>query len=415
MKVKNVISTSRVGVEVLTFGNFDIMFNGKSVFKSAGRKYKNLELLKYFITNRNKKIVPENIIDYFWSDKEYGDPKNALSTQIHRLKKSLIELNLMKPPGGMDAPYYFELNFVNGFYVFSIGENCTIDVELYKEKTLLADSMKTTDPEEAIKNYKDVIDIYKGQYMEENVYSEWAVTARNRYHRTYIQSVLQLMELLKYYGRYSEIVEIFEDIVSIEPYEEGFHIYFLEALIELGEFRYALSHYNYLATKMYKDIGVRPSSALKKIHRKILCEVDSNEEVDAFFIDKKLTDEELLEGSIFCEVDFFKFAYSLEKRKSTRYGKNSVLMIITLRGADSVTKPQLEKAMEVLRDVLWLSLRKSDLVTRWNQNQILILLLNIEEKDIKIINRRIEQKFIASVDKYMYELSITYRNVTTEV
>ncbi len=395
-----------------TFGDFDITIDGRSVFKKGGRKYKNLELLKYFITNRNRRIVPEHIIEQFWSDKDYEDPKNALSTQIHRLKKSLTELGLIRP--GEEAEDYVELQFVNGFYIFSTGRYCTVDADEFKEKSHLADSLRKENPEKAVEIYREVVELYKGLYMEENVYSEWAINIRNKYHRMYVQNAIKLLELLMGLEMYNDIVDLFEDIAIIEPYEESLHTYFLEALIALKEYRYALSHYNYITTKMYKDVGVRPSTGLKNLYRRLLMETDENEEVDPFFIDKKLTEEELLEGSIFCETDYFKFAYNLERKKSLRYGKNAILLIVTVIKDESVPQAQLEKIIEILRDILWLSLRKSDLITRWNNTQILILLMNIKEQHLKIITRRVEQKFQESVDSNAFKISLTSKYVSSD-
>lgn len=401
---------TRKCIEILTFGDFDIRLNDKSVFNQSGRKHKNLELLKFFITNRNKKLVPENIIDFFWSDKDYEDPKNALSTQIHRLKKTLQNLALLNSDKNSEDG--FELRFINGFYLFSTGQDCVVDADNFKEKVAKADSLQKIDPDEAIIIYKEILNIYKGQYLEDNLYSEWAINVRNKYHRMFVQSAIKLLELLKNKNCYEEIVILFEEISLIDPYEESFHLYLMEALLEMKEYRYALSHYNYLSTKMYKDIGVRPSSSIVEIYRKILRETDENEELDAYFIDKKLIEGEIVEGSLICEKDHFKFIYNLEKRRSCRYGKNSVLMICTLIKTDLSSQNQMEKAMKTLINLLWLSLRKSDLVCRWNHNQVLIFLNNVtKEHQLRVVSRRINRKFKESVDQKLFKINLSNREM----
>ncbi|UMZ74817.1 hypothetical protein [Natranaerofaba carboxydovora] len=134
-------------------------------------------------------------------------------------------------------------------------------------------------------------------------------------------------------------------------------------------------------------------------------------EVDSFLIDKILTDHELLEGPIFCEVDYFKFVYNLEKRISYRYNRNSIIMIITMRRKSQISYEQIESAAKNLKDILWHALRKSDLVTIWNENQIIVLLINIEEKHFKTVTKRIEQKFTDSNDNELFDIDITHRNI----
>jgi two-component SAPR family response regulator len=53
-------------IEVVTLGGFDIKVDGESVLKKSKRTYKNLELLKYLITFREKKLVPEKIVESLW-------------------------------------------------------------------------------------------------------------------------------------------------------------------------------------------------------------------------------------------------------------------------------------------------------------------------------------------------------------
>jgi two-component SAPR family response regulator len=57
-------------IEVFTFGDFDIKINKKSVLEKSIRANKNLELFKYFITYKNKKLAPGTIVEDLWRDDE---------------------------------------------------------------------------------------------------------------------------------------------------------------------------------------------------------------------------------------------------------------------------------------------------------------------------------------------------------
>jgi hypothetical protein len=47
-----------MAIEITTFGEFDIKRAGRSILPKSSRANKNLELLKYFITHRHKRLVP---------------------------------------------------------------------------------------------------------------------------------------------------------------------------------------------------------------------------------------------------------------------------------------------------------------------------------------------------------------------
>ena len=72
---------------ICTLGEFDIKADGQSVLRDSSRMYKIYRLFEYFLTFRNKKLLPETIIDNLLSESESDDPKNMLRTQIFRLRK----------------------------------------------------------------------------------------------------------------------------------------------------------------------------------------------------------------------------------------------------------------------------------------------------------------------------------------
>ena len=99
-------------VNIKTFGCFDVIYDGQSLIKNRSRKYRLYKLLQYFITYRNRGLLPENIIDNLFIDSESSDPKSVLRMQIFRLRD--IIKNII--PDDVDEKDYFSLNFTNGHY-----------------------------------------------------------------------------------------------------------------------------------------------------------------------------------------------------------------------------------------------------------------------------------------------------------
>ncbi len=397
-------------IEVFTFGDFDIKINKKSVLEKSSRANKNLELLKYFIACKNKKLVPEKIVEDLWRSDEVIDPKNALRTQIFRLKKNMKKMGLMKSDNHQGG---FELFFLNGFYIFDSGPNCIIDMDIFEEKIRYADSIKNTDSKQAIQKYTEALRLYRGQYLIENPYSEWIYPIRNRYHRLFIQAVLNLMELLQAQKRYSEIVEMYETTVINEPYEEGIHIYFLEALIELKQLKNALSHYNYITGRMYREFSVEPTPALRNVYRRITADRDGNRITDLLFLGRNLSEDDKMEGALYCELDYFRAIYNLEKRKSLRSENTKFLGLVSIiMNEANISKQDREQAVENLKLLLINSLRKGDVFCRWNPFQMLLLLTNLTEANLLLIEKRIQKRFKNAVDPKKFTIKIDFQPIT---
>lgn len=398
-----------MAIEVLTLGDFDIRINKKSVLRKSSRASKNLELLKYFITYKNKKLVTETIVEALWKEEEIVDPKNVLRTQIFRLKRNMKKMGLDNDIIQNGA----YLSFENGFYILHTGSNFIIDIDIFEEKIKFADSIKDTEINKAIQKYSEALELYRGQYLAENPYSEWVYPIRIRYHRLFVQAVLNLMELLKTEKRYREITQIYEKASIYEPYEEGLHIFFLEALIELKQFNNALSHYNYITDRMYREFSLEPTPALKKIYKKITADHD-NKIADLVFLGRNLSEDDKMEGALYCDLDCFRSIFNFERRKSLRTECSKFLGLISVVGTKSnISKQEREQAVARLEQLLFNSLRKGDVFCRWNPSQILLLLSNLSEANLPLIEKRIENRFNKAVDAKKFVIKIDFQPITT--
>ena len=286
-------------------------------------------------------------------------------------------------------------------------------MDIFEKKVKEADALRDVDSKQAIQKYREAIDLYRGKYLAENPYSEWSYTIRNRYHRLYIQTVLNLMGLLKSKKLYLDIVEIYEKAVITAPFEESIHIYYLEALIELKQFKNALSHYNYFTGKIYREFAVSPSPALQKIYRMITSEQEGRRVADVLFLGQDLSEYDNMEGALYCESDYFRTIYNLERRKSLRSGNTDFLGLISIiKNQPDISKFESEQAIDNLIDVLLNSLRKGDVFCKWNQYQMLVLLTDVIEANLQLIEKRIQKRFRDLEPPTKFKMKIDFQPVT---
>lgn len=360
-----------------TLGEFDITTNGQSILQESSRTYRLYKLFEYFLTFRNKKLLPEAIIDNLLSDSESDDPKNMLRTQIFRLRK-IIKSFL---PSDMDESKYMTINFINGYYFLEIGENTVIDVDEFESTIKQADSEREYNIEAAAVLYQKALKLYKGLYLSDNSYEVWLVPTRNYYQRLYLKTLYKLIDILKENNENEKIITLCEESLLIEPYEENIHINLMEAMLAQGLQKNALNHYEYSLSLMKKELDTKPSSRfteiLGKIHNYSVREVHAD--IDS--LERDLEDRNLF-GAMQCNIESFKFLFNLQKRKSFRNDEDDYLCIINVNWNQDRNPRELS---ELLRN----SLRKGDVFTFWNQNQILVMLHNARGEGIKKVENRI--------------------------
>lgn len=385
---------------IYTLGQFLVRRGDEVLSTENKRSYRIWELGKYFLTHRKKSLYSEMILEDLWPDRDYSDSKQALRTQIFRLRSILDDKETA------DEQSY--IRFSNGSYCWNGDLPYWLDVEqfelLYQEAVHLAPH----NPETAIQKYQEAARLYRGDYLPDTAYAEWAIPPRSYYNRLYLQLILNLTQLLYEAERHDEIIEILENAFLIEFFEEEFHFRYLRALIAVGRSRQAQAHYEYTASILYREMGVEMSDSMRDLYRKILYQ---NNAVNC---DLRLVQENLAEGNakgaFLCTTDVFKHLYNLEARRSERNGQSIYLGMITLT-ANNNDPVQMKSQMTCLQETLINSLRLGDVVTRWNESQYLILLPEITLENAEMVMRRITFNFKRFSNNEQIQCSTTVKPV----
>ena len=395
---------------ISTLGEFDIKLDGQSILKDSSRMYRIYKLFEFFLTFRNKKLLPETIIDNLLSDSESDDPKNMLRTQIFRLRKII---NSLIPEGELPESY-LNLNFTNGYYCLEIGENTIVDIDIFESLIQKGDKEREYDINSAIDNYQNAIDLYKGLYLSDNAYEVWLVPTRNYYQRLFLKTLYKFIELLKKNEENERIVALCEETLLIEPFEENIHIELMEALLKIGQNKSAMQHYEYALNMLEKELDAKPSQRLTNLIKKINSNSSQKNDLDINAIKKNL-DEGSPVGAMYCSIDYFKFLFNIQKRKCLRKNENDYLGIITInRDANNYYDSEMKKNISDVFSVLEKSLRKGDVFTSWNENQILVMLHDVKENGIEVI----KEKLIGNLRNYTRinksEIRIIFQPISIE-
>ncbi|MBS3947542.1 MAG: winged helix-turn-helix domain-containing protein [Dethiobacter sp.] len=182
-------------LKVFTLGQF-VVENGEThLSESGGRSRKVWELFKYLLVHNDRVLLPEVIAEQLWPDQNYADAKSAVRTLIHRLRGLL--------GNGVDL-----IKFVQGGYTLNRHQDLWLDIAVFEGCCREArQAAKQGQARMAEDLYRQGLALYKGDLLPECAYSDWLIPLRNHYHRLYLQSVLELTELLRQTQSYGEIVE----------------------------------------------------------------------------------------------------------------------------------------------------------------------------------------------------------------
>ncbi len=398
-------------VYVSTLGCFDIVYRGRSIFEDTSRSYKSWELFKYLLTYKEKMLIPEHIAESLWPDNVYTDPKNAISTQIFRLRRLLDANRLLDNTKGK----YFTIESKNGCYVLNVGHGCIVDSYELERLYAYANTLDYTFSSELYRTYREIVDIYKGIYLPDLLYDEWVIPMRSRYHRLFLNSLTELLYIMKDREEYDEILFVCEDAFVIEPLEEKFHLFYMDALVQCGREQDAIRHYGYVTSKIYRELRINPSHEMRKFYSD-LKKGDKPKLVgkDLSIIVERLNETREEVGATLCDVESFKVLFNIEKRRAPRTTKKVFIGMITIVPSDRV-RYDMEakiKASEELKATIETYLRKGDVYTMVNREQFLIMLPNMESDNVELIIDRISWRYKENSSAKDFDLEFKFQPIT---
>jgi two-component SAPR family response regulator len=381
------ISAIKQQINIHTLGKFFIRRGDSVLSENSSRSRRMWEVFKYLLSNRDKSFFPEEILDNIWPEKDYSDPNTVMRAQMFRLRQALNNDNT-------DANLASNIVFSRGCYRWENKIECWVDVDDFAELADRASKESKTNPEQAIEYYNSALNLYKGEYLPESAFSEWVIPVRTYYHDIFLKSVFELTDLYRARHNNNEIIRVCEQAAAIDYFEEKIHIRLIEALLAEGLTTRARAHYNEVTSAYYREMGVKPSDAMKSIYRLIGLESGSFE-LDLGAIQEGLKGKEVVNGAYFCDAELFRYFYKLERVRGERSGKSILLCLMTLTNPDysMPAAEKLKKVMNNFQQVILDSLRKGDIVTRWNDAQFLMLLPGLNREQAMSVMDRIENSY----------------------
>jgi len=374
-------------ISIHTLGKFYIQHGTEIISEKQARSRRMWEIFKFLISHPGKAFFPEVILDKIWPDNDYADPNLVLRAQIYRLRQALNAAP-SKPTLADNVV------FSQGCYSWEKRTDYWLDTDEFSAIADQSQPLTPGNPEQAIAFYKRAVALYKGEYLPEISFSEWLEPLRASYHETYLNYVLILVELLKAKRNYPEIIKICEQALSIDYFEERIHIKLIEALLADTQLARARAHYNEVTSAFYREMGIKPSEHMRNLYR-LIGQDGKDFELDLTTIQERLKGREAVNGAYLCDTELFRYFYKLERLRTERSGQSILLSLLTLTGPNYSFAEEvvLKEVMHNLEGIILESLRKGDLVTRWNQAQFLLLLPGLNREQSDSVIKRIEEKF----------------------
>jgi PAS domain S-box-containing protein len=264
MFIQNVASAVPVPhhhtLQLFTLGGFGIVAAGSSVNVAKWKRKQAATLLKYLITQLDRPVHRERLLDCLWPgvDRRRG---------LGRLKVTMYYLRRELRRNGMSDEV---IKTIGDSYLLR-RDAVWVDVDVFErlatEGRALQDRALWGD---ALDRYVEARRLYRGDYLEEEIFSDWCAEERERLHEVFLELLARTAECHAELGQYAEVVEIYRKALVFDPCRESFHYLLMEYLVLYGRPDLALAQYRHCKQVLAREFGTEPLPETRRLYQQIL-------------------------------------------------------------------------------------------------------------------------------------------------
>lgn len=254
-------------LNIKLMGSFSINYGKEELLSKLSSK--SAAIIAILICNDNNKMARDKLSSTLWAD--------SFETSNYNLRYNLWNIKKVIPSDESGNEFIVstkEYCFINPKYIFECDLKVLEDMDAQETDK---ENLKTIDKliyaREHIKG--DFLDQF--YIKDSDDFNEWVLFQRARYQKKYIQSLNSLLDYYTNEGIYEKAIEILEDILRVNPYEEEASFRLMKLHIEKNERHLAIIQYRKCYNTLRQELNISPQKKIRDLYMTL---VDSEAESD---------------------------------------------------------------------------------------------------------------------------------------
>jgi DNA-binding SARP family transcriptional activator len=202
-------------LEVHAFGPFQVVANGWIVPLDRCRSKKALTLLRFLFMKRHEGGVSmDEALELLWPEMDPRMTRSNLRVILSMLRK------VFKRPETAEKGFP-NLNRDGNRLSLKLGKTGWTDVDEFLNQINLAGyKEKMSHWEEALGHYEKVLELYRGDFLSEELYSDWCFMEREQLRDRYLKSLIGISGCYEKLGMYEEAIGSVYRLLKTDVYRE---------------------------------------------------------------------------------------------------------------------------------------------------------------------------------------------------
>lgn len=250
-------------LDLRCLGRLTILRDGRPIPLSYFQRRRALLMLKVLLTNYGRPVSRDALIDILWPEAEPSKGAILLKVAAHYLRRGL------EPDAPCGRASRFIMTVGDG-YMFNPESPHRLDVKEFLDKFHLGERLSEQgDPRAALILWQNAAGLYAGDYMEEEIYSDWSMPQRERIRETFIKLARGVAHLLLQEGDVEGAIAYYRRALEVDGTHEALYRDLMRALWRLGRRDEALRQYRVCQEILARELGIRPLPETEILYRQI--------------------------------------------------------------------------------------------------------------------------------------------------
>ena len=256
-------SPATAALYIQTLGSFRIQQSGCEIEPNAWRRTKALQLLQFLVCRRGQLVHREQLLEMLWPDTSSTTAATGLRVALNELRRVLI-LTEAKD----DSPNFIRREGEGLLLDMNLGVH--VDADEFARLLKLAQTLEDKNPKQALEIYESGLALYRGDFLEEYPYAEWARQERENLSVTYLLAAERLARLLIERGESERGLRWANAIVAKDPLWEEGYVLLMQGHWKRGNRAQAVRIYDRCRRRLRETLNLDPSPHVIELYNEII-------------------------------------------------------------------------------------------------------------------------------------------------
>lgn len=215
-------------------------------------------LLGCLLSHTGRRMGREQVMEALWPDLDIETAANRLNGAVHELRQ-ILEPGLERPAASS------MLRLERDILILADASRIWVDAEAFEG--LLNKANATQDAAQIEQILEEAAALYGGDYLLEELYSEWAAARRESLRRGWMGLLLELAELRAARGALTSAIEPLDRLLTADPIHETAVRRLMVLLTQLDRRGEAIRAYQRLASILKRDYEADPLPETMELYK----------------------------------------------------------------------------------------------------------------------------------------------------